>query len=772
MKQEEIKTPAGKTSESNKGIIPIYNTDAKHLEDLRAAAIKYVLDGHPIVPMGYRKDGQDYKKPLIRWVEDGPLRTEADIEKVFAQLRGKIFGIATVVDGYTLVDFDTKDTPKLFKDLGLTPTVVTGKGWHMWYGADTALKQNGPVDLTEFEKRNGKKYQLEVYTSKRLDIIPPSKHHSGAVYEWVVPLEDFAYLPKLPESIATLCEKKERNNNEYLTKSVSEGRRHTMALKVAGYYARRFNGDISKIVQSTNDWNTQYCFPPLEDEEIEDITNWISNSFSESNGNVNKITKNKKLQTLLENDSSLTLFHDQDRLGYARIIVKDKGINVSIRSTEFKEYVRYRFFQETKESISNLQLDEVLSLCNAKAVYEHKQHSLYQRVAQIGGVFYYDLLNELGEVVKIDETGWSIISGTETPFLFKVGCGKEQVRPTKGGDLKSFLDLVTIGNKDEQMLYLCTLPVRLIREVDQAIAYIYGPAGSGKSTLVKITKDLLDPSTGGISMPINRVEDAIPLLSQSWVFANDNISKIDNELSDFFCIVATGAESSRRTLYTNGDITVFKLKNPVFLNGVNVEAYRSDLMSRMLLFKTEAFSTGTRGSTNVIQNKFQELKPALLGALFDTLSQAIRIKNELSLKTEFRMADFSLWGAACAEVLGYGAKNFEQAIQTAMKHSAYDAVYSLSAGRSILELLEKDGTFEGTATDLLRKLKDIDSNFDWHEDVAKSPASLGKKLRELENSFAELGISIDYGQRSGVERTIVIKRVIRIDDSNDSISVI
>ncbi len=128
----------------------------------------------------------------------------------------------------------------MFKDLGLTPTIRTGKGWHMWYGADAVFKQNGPVDLTEFEKRDSKKYQLEVYTSKRLDIIPPSKHHSGVVYEWSVPLEDFPDLPKLPDSIAKLCEKKERNNNEYLTESVSEGRRHSVALNWSMRMTRNF----------------------------------------------------------------------------------------------------------------------------------------------------------------------------------------------------------------------------------------------------------------------------------------------------------------------------------------------------------------------------------------------------------------------------------------------------------------------------------------------------------------------------------------------------
>jgi hypothetical protein len=213
-------------------------------------------------------------------------------------------------------------------------------------------------------------------------------------------------------------------------------------------------------------------------------------------------------------------------------------------------------------------------------------------------------------------------------------------------------------------------------------------------------------------------------------------------------------------------MSVVSVKNPVFITGINIEAYRSDLLSRALLFKTEMVPQGKRRSAEEINTRFEELKPYLLGALFSTLSKAIRVKKEKSLKSEFRMSDFGVWGAACAEVVGYGAEYFEDALQVSIRDRAYEAIYSSSVGRMVLELMNDCVEFTGTMTELLRDLKKLpgsswgdEGSYDSQEVVAHNPASLGRKLRELENSLSEVGIIVDFGRRSSSERIITIRRV-------------
>lgn len=767
MEQEETKTPALTASESNKTIISSYNKDVNHLEELKQVAVRFVSNGHPIVPMGFNKVSGDYKLPLIRWREDGPLKTQTEVEDTFTKLGGKVFGIATIVEGYILVDFDTKDTNKLFQ-LEPVPTIQTGKGYHMWYQADETIIQNGPVDLSEFEKRDSKKYQMEVYTNSRLEVIPPSLHHSGVKYEWVVPLDDFLELPQMPRTIADLCSKKEKNK-DFLTKTVVEGSRHSAIVKVATHYSRLYAGNKSKIEKEVKNWNEACCMPPLNDDEIENVITWVVDTYKDI-GKDKKPTKSNRVQVLIDGDASITLFHDQNKTGYARIKTKNRQINVPISSPDFMDCARYKLYKETGETVSDIQLKEAFSLLNARAIYESEMHELNYRVAQGTNNFYYDLLNERGEVVCIDEDGWRIIPNDDVPFLFKTGTGKEQKTPERGGDLRDLLGLININDEDEQMLYICTLPVRLIRNVDQAIIYVHGSAGSGKTTLLKMTKDLLDPSKGGISMPLRKVEQAEVLFNQTWVFANDNVSKINEDLSNFFCVAVTGAESSKRKLYSDSDISILTVKNPAYITGINVEAYKSDLLSRILILKTDAINEGGRRSSQEIYQRFEELRPKLLGALFETLSKAIKVKKTLPQKTEYRLADFALWGAACAEVLGYGANRFEEALQRSIKYRSYEALYVSSAGRAVIELMRDCVEFEGTMTELLKELKNLPSS-SWGDEydhssqeiIANNPSSLGKKLRELENSFTSIGIILDFGRRNSLERKIVIKKTRNIE---------
>ncbi len=141
---------------------------------------------------------------------------------------------------------------------------------------------------------------------------------------------------------------------------------------------------------------------------------------------------------------------------------------------------------------------------------------------------------------------------------------------------------------------------------------------------------------------------------------------------------------------------------------------------------------GKRESQLELQQQFKELKPQLLGAIFDVISKAIAIKPRLKLHTDFRMTDFALWGAACAEAIGFGAERFLQALHNAMKYRAYDAIHNSNAGRILIDFLKENRSFEGSSTELLNALKKFRNesiDYDDYERIANSPAGLSRKLR-------------------------------------------
>lgn len=529
-------------------------------------------------------------------------------------------------------------------------------------------------------------------------------------------------------------------------------------------YCEMYPDDSGTIIKKSTEWNNRYCKPPLDKEIIRGSVRRKLNELATDRrmSDFFKGTKPSKSQQVYDFvvASGAKLFLDQDKTPFARIDTGPKDKSVEIESREFSDIVRGMIYKEYKTTISDSIMKEAASMLRAEAISLGKTYELNHRVAQIGDKVYYNLQNTTDLIVEIDENGWRIVRGVDHPFLFMDGQGIEQVIPERGGDLRDFLKFVNIKDKDEQMLFLSTLPVRMVRNIDQAIIYFHGPAGSAKTTALKMVKNLLDPSVAPISLPIRNEDDLLVSLNKTWVFANDNISEISNRLSDLMCTMATGADRSKRKLYTDSEVSVVRIKNPAYLTGVNVEAYKSDLLSRILLFKTEIINREERRSGTEIEEEFQKAKPYLLGAIFDTLSEAMRLKKEIPQNTQFRMYDFSLWGAACAESLGYSAESFEMALRQSVLLRAYDAIYSLSVGRVLLKYLQENGFFEGTVSNLLDELKSYQSNSghsEYIEGVANNPASLGKKLREIENSLDAIGVTVDLSKRTNTERLISLK---------------
>ena len=559
---------------------------------------------------------------------------------------------------------------------------------------------------------------------------------------------------------------------DFLTTVISNPMARSVALvRVIKHYEKEISGGL-ELLTIVQKWNDEYLQPPFSEEDIKVYLQFfLQRNFSENQNSTQSGSKSKQIYDCLKQDLDLKLFHNQNKVPYVQVRIANRLVNLEIFSSDFQNYVRRQFHKKTGQMVSETLISEAVGLLAMEALYECEQYELSVRVSSEDDAQYYDLQNPDGEVVKITAEGWSIVPMESVPFTFHSGLSLEQVRPERGGDFKDFLPFLNVSSEDEKILFLCTMPVRFISNVEQAIAYVYGPSGSGKTTLLKMTKDLIDPSVGGISIPVRKPEDILPLLGKTWVFCNDNISKISDEMSDFLCTLATGGESSRRKLYTNGEVYTSQVKNPAYLTGINVEASNSDLLSRTILFKTEAVIDGQRLTGKELRDKFQEMKPKLIGGIFDTLSAAMRIKPTLPQKTDFRMADFALWGAACAEVLGFGAVRFEQALKRAMKSRAYDAINSSNAGRILLDYLKQNESFEGTATELLNALKKfrLDSDqYDDYERIANSPNGLSKKLRQLENSFLEIGIRIDFDTRSAEKRTITITTTNKATDKSDA----
>lgn len=157
------------------------------LPDLRAAARDYLRRGLCTVPVF-----PDKRTPVAwkRYQRELPNIRTLDDWFALPDLTGIAIVCGTVSRGVVVRDFDQAGSYEAWRDAhpedaATTPTVRTGRGWHV-YGVSTVAKTARLPDG-------------EVRASGSYAVAPPSMHASGHRYTWTVPLQES--IPPLPDSL-------------------------------------------------------------------------------------------------------------------------------------------------------------------------------------------------------------------------------------------------------------------------------------------------------------------------------------------------------------------------------------------------------------------------------------------------------------------------------------------------------------------------------------------------------------------------------------------
>lgn len=221
-------------------------------------AKRYIQEfGFSVIPVG-----QD-KRPLISWKEyQSRYPTEEELKEWFSDGKNNIAIVTGPISNIAVLDIDGEEGMESIKNNKLylppAPCVKTGRGYHYYFkyqdGVRNFAKRYPGIDL-----RGEGGYVLA----------PPSLHPSGAIYEWVIPLE--GDLPELPEWVLNENEKikeKEREPGwvEKLLEGVEEGQRNDSLARLAGHYFGKGLGfEETKIILL--DWNKRNR-PPLPETEV------------------------------------------------------------------------------------------------------------------------------------------------------------------------------------------------------------------------------------------------------------------------------------------------------------------------------------------------------------------------------------------------------------------------------------------------------------------------------------------------------------------------
>ena len=442
---------------------------------------------------------------------------------------------------------------------------------------------------------------------------------------------------------------------------------------------------------------------------------------------------------------------------YVTIQIRENNVNV--KSERFKKWIVSQFYNIESKIPTNDNIAKIILLLESRAMNEVNEVLVERRCATVDNCIYYDLKDDSCNVVKVSRDGWEIIK--DPPVIFaRTKTMYRQVTPERNGNLDILDKWFRYKDENHLILQKVILVASLIPNIARPIQVLHGEKGSSKTSTMKLVRDIIDPAIVPVVSIPKTIDDLAVYISKNYVPCFDNIDTISNQVSDLLCIAVTGGGHTKRKLYTDDEEQVMFFQRFIVLNGINVVATRPDLLDRCILLELERIPPNERKEEKVLREEFEKDKPIILGAIFETLSKAMSIYDQVELNNLGRIADFTRWGYAIAEVLGIGGDKFLEAYLNNQNNANIEALESHPVGFAMYKFMEDKTVWSGSPTKLLSELEIVagfekidTTNSNW----AKTPNVLSKRLNEIKSNLLDVGI--EFERSKGKNREIKITRM-------------
>jgi hypothetical protein len=503
--------------------------------------------------------------------------------------------------------------------------------------------------------------------------------------------------------------------------------------------------------------------------------------------NQNKIRLYRIARQIHDNED---MFVDQYHAPYAFVKVKDHMEVLDVYSLRFQHWV-YRklvWYDNGRPMLPEpADVTRILDHLKAYAEFDAVRKILHLRVAAGNDdtSICYDLSNPFWQTIKIMSEGW-LIEETPTVMFRRYNNQTAQVYPSREYDkdiFDKFVNLINVKNDDSKLLLKCYIIALLIPDIPKAILMLHGEPNSAKTTLLELIKMLIDPCSTRTLTCRKENDELAQLFSHNYLPYFDNLSYISDWVSDAFCRAATGDSFSKRKLYTDNDDIFYTFMRCIGFSGVNLAATKSDLLDRGLIIELERISSDSQRQIRQIWKDFDEMKPQLLGYLFDILSKVLNMRqtSHIDVKGLPRLAD---WAEVCeliSRCLGYEDNQFIEAFGRNVKLQNEAAIEDSAIAQAIIHFMKERSHWNGTPTELLGLLEalapSLSINTKNHKIWPSKPNVLSRRLKYVISNLKEFGINIRPGDNSTTKnKTLSIEKIVessipsihRYDTQNDA----
>lgn len=456
---------------------------------------------------------------------------------------------------------------------------------------------------------------------------------------------------------------------------------------------------------------------------------------------------------LVEIGEQSELWHTPNREPYATIEVDGHLENWRLTDKSFKRHLAHQYYLRAAKAPGGQAINDALQVLGGEAVFQGKEYPVYQRVGDHDGRIYLDLCDDAWQAIEVTATGWNPIA--TAPIKFRRPNGMLALpMPVTGGRFRESLEpVLNLASDDDWALLLAWEIGALNPQGPYPVLVLFGEQGSGKSTVARICRRVIDPNTADLTGDIRNTHDLMISAVNGRIIALDNVSRLQPWLSDALCCLATGAGFGTRELSSDDEEVLFSAMRPVILNGIAEPATRSDLVDRSIMLEWAAL-------TNPIPERelmalVDRAAPIALGALLDLASGALARIGQTKIDHAPRMADFAQWVVASDP--GGGFLN-------TYRQNRRDASKVVITSSWFATWLAEEAKYESgpmTPTTLYERLCTAASHrHDWRttKEWPGNAKSMSDKIRRLAPNLRAAGVEVKF-DKDHAGRTIELKPV-------------
>jgi hypothetical protein len=453
--------------------------------------------------------------------------------------------------------------------------------------------------------------------------------------------------------------------------------------------------------------------------------------------------------------NDIELWHDEAGDCFATIPVAGHRENWSLAAKTFRRWLSARSYEQTGLAPGGQALEDTIRVLEARA-WTGPERVPCLRVGEADGRAYLDLVDAVWRAVEIDGNGWRIVDRSPVAFV-RSGQIRPLPEPEPGYGVEELRRFVNVERDEDFALLVAWLVAALRADGPYPILTFAGEQGTGKSTLSRLVRSLVDPNAAPIRAVPKDDRDLVVGAVNSHVIALDNLSSVPSWLSDALCRLATGGGFASRMLHTDREESVMQAVRPIILNGIPSLTDRPDLASRAVTVRLRPIAETERRTEAEFWSDWSTTAPRVLGALLDGFSTGLRRLPSVKLDRLPRMADFARFATACEPGLGFEPGSFMAAYAANLADTTETTFEADPVAVAIRDMILADYPtgWNGSATELLAVL-----NLRTAENTKKlklwpaTASSLGNRVDRIAPVLRSQGFSVD--RRHSGTRTITI----------------